>query len=290
MSHDQTRTRYNSGTVRKEKRANGTVWVFRWSEGTNGQRRHHKEVIGTLKEFSSESAASRAAEGLRFKLNQDKRQLSPIKFGFLINHYVEHELPKASKSTRKTKLGYIKNWIETDWHDELACEMKTMEIESWLHSIDRPDGTKLKIKGIMSTIFSHGVRWELVEHNPICGQGGTPGHRGASTGVRQSGKVSIKRVVLTPQVVQKVLEELPLREATMALLDAVTGLRASELIALKWKDVQWKIGTLRSERALSQGELKETKSCDNDHLPLAKPIMEALRLWREHTPYSGEDD
>jgi hypothetical protein len=62
--------------MRKEKRANGTAWVFRWSEGTNGQRRHHKEVIGTLKEFSSESAASRAAEGLRFKLNQDKRQLS----------------------------------------------------------------------------------------------------------------------------------------------------------------------------------------------------------------------
>ena len=289
MSHDQTRTRYNSGTVRKEKRAIGTVWVFRWSEGTNGQRRHHKEVIGTLKEFSSESAASRAAEGLRFKLNQDKRQLSPIKFGFLINHYVEYELPKASKSTRKTNLGYIKNWIEPDWHDRLACEMKTMEIEAWLHSITRPDGTKLKVKGIMSTIFSHGVRWELVEHNPICGQGGTPGHRGASTGVRQSGKVSIQRVVLTPQVVQKVLEELPLREATMALLDAVTGLRASELIALKWKDVQWKLGTLRSERALSQGELKETKSCDND-LPLAKPIMEALRLWREHTPYRGEED
>jgi integrase len=67
------------------------------------------------------------------------------------------------------------------------------------------------------------------------------------------------------------------------------GLRASELIALKWKDAQWKLGTLRSERALSQGELKETKSCDND-LPLAKPIMDALRLWRKHTPYHGEED
>jgi len=289
LSHDRTRTRYNSGTVRKEKRANGIVWVFRWSEEINGKRREHKEVIGTLKDYPTESAANRAAEGLRFKLNQDKHQLSPIKFCFLVSHYVEHELPKTSKSTRKTNLGYIKNWIEPEWNDSLACEMRTMEIETWLHAIDRPDGTKLKIKGILSTIFSHGVRWELVEHNPICGQGGTPGHRGASTGVRQSGKVSIQRVVLTPQVVQKVLEELPLREAMMVLLDAVTGLRASELIALKWKDVQWKIGTLRSERALSQGELKETKSRDND-LPLAKPIMDALRLWREHTPYRGEED
>jgi len=275
--------------VRKEKRREGTVWVFRWSERINGQRHHHKEVIGTLKDHPTVSAASRAAENLRFKLNEDKRQLSPILFGFLINHYLDHELPRASKSTRKTNWGYIKNWIEPTWHDRLACEMKTMEIESWLHFIERPDGTKLKIKGILSTIFSHGVRWELVVHNPICGQGGTAGHRGASTGVRQSGKVSIQRVILPPEVVRKVLENLPLREATMALLDAVTGLRASELIALKWKDVRWKIGTLRSERALSQGELKETKSCDND-LPLAKPIMTALRLWREHTPYRGEED
>lgn len=283
MSHDRTRTRYNRGMVRKEKRAEGTVWVFRWSERINGQRLHHKEVIGTLKDHPTESAANRAAERLRFKLNEDKSKLSPVKFGFLTNHYVEHELPKASRSTRKTNLGHIKNWVEPDWHDRLACEMKTMEIESWLHLIARPDGTKLKIKGIMSTIFSHGVRWELVQHNPICGQGGTPGHRGASTGVRQKGKVSIQRVILTPEVVQKVLEDLPLREATMALLDAVTALRASELIALKWKDAQWELGTLRSERALVQGELKETKSRDND-LPLAEPVMDALRLWREQTP------
>jgi integrase len=73
------------------------------------------------------------------------------------------------------------------------------------------------------------------------------------------------------------------------VLDAVTGLRASELFALKWEDIQWEIGVLKSERALSQGELKETKSCDNP-LPLAEPVMEMLRLWREHTPYRGEGD
>jgi integrase len=40
---------------------------------------------------------------------------------------------------------------------------------------------------------------------------------------------------------------------------------------------------------LVEGELKETKSRDNA-LPLAQPVLEVLRLWREHTPYrSGED-
>ncbi len=52
-----------------------------------------------------------------------------------------------------------------------------MQIQEWLDRIQRPDGTKLKIKNVLSAIFSHGVRWELVERNPVCGQGGSPGHR-----------------------------------------------------------------------------------------------------------------
>ncbi len=71
-----------------------------------------------------------------------------------------------------------------------------MQIQDWLDKIERPDGTKLKIKNILSAIFSHGVRWEFVERNPVCGQGGTPGHRGALTGVRQSNRISITRVIL----------------------------------------------------------------------------------------------
>ena len=138
-----------------------------------------------------------------------------------------------------------------------------MQIQEWLDKIRRPDGTKVKIKNVLSTVFSHGVRWELVERNPVCGQGGSPGHRGASTGVRQSNRVSIRRVALAPDVVRQTLEQLPLREATMALVDAVTALRASELIGLKWKNVGWGTGILQSEFALVEGELKETKSRNN---------------------------
>jgi integrase len=210
-------------------------------------------------------------------------------FGELINHYLDHELPRLSKSARMGNKSYIKNWIEPAWHGRLAHSMKTMQIQEWLDKVERPDGTKLKIKNVLSTIFSHGVRWELVERNPVCGQGGTPGHRGASTGVRQSNRISITRVVLPPDVVRQTLEQLPLREATMALVDAVTALRASELVALKWKNVGWETGILHSEFALVEGELKETKS-GSYPLPLAQAVLEVLRLWREHTPYRSNED
>src|SRR5208282_5711271 len=129
----------------------------------------------------------------------------------------------------------------------------------------------------------------FVERNPVCGQGGTPGHRGASTGVRQSNRISITRVILPPDVVRQTLEQLPLREATMVLIDAVTALRASELVALKWRNVGWDTGILRSEFAFVEGELKDTKS-RNNALPLARPVLNVLRLWREHTPYRTDED
>ena len=291
MSHDRRKPiRHNTGMLCKEKRTTGTMWVFRWSEEVNGQRRQHKDVIGSTKQFKTEAAAEREADRMRCKLNEDKQQLSlkHMTFGELVNHYLNHELPNKSKSTCKTNKLYIKNWINPAWNGCTANEMKTMELESWLHSIERPDGTKLKIKGIMSAIFSHGVRWQFVDRNPICGQGGTPGHRGASTGVRQSNSISIKRVILSPPVVRKVLEELPLRETALVIVDAVTALRASELIALKWKNVDWKSGTLTSEFAWVERELKGTKSRDNA-LPLAKSVMEVLRVveWAHALPRRG---
>lgn len=292
MSHDHRKpVRYNRGMLRKEKRAVGVVWVFRWSEEVNGRRHQHKDVIGTTKQFPTEAAANKEADRLRCRLNENKQSLSlrAITFGELVNHYLNHELPRLSKSARKANKSYIKNWIEPNWHGHLAGSIKTMQIQEWLDGIQRPDGTKLKVKYVLSTIFSHGVRWELVERNPVCGQGGSPGHRGASTGVRQSNRVSIQRVILVPDVVRQTLEQLPLREATMALVDAVTALRASELVALKWKHVGWDTGILQSEFALVEGELKETKSRNNP-LPLAESVLQVLRLWQEHTPYRSDED
>ncbi len=292
MIHDRSEPiRYNRGMVCKERRAIGTVWVFRWSEEVNGQRRQHKDVIGTTKQFPTEATANKEADRLRCRLNENKQKLSlkAMRFGELINHYLNHELPRLSKSTRKANKSYVKNWIEPAWHGHVANGMRTMEIQEWLDGVERPDGTKLKIKNVLSAIFSHGVRWEFVDRNPVCGQGGTPGHRGASTGVRQSNRVSITRVILSPDVVRRTLERLPLRETTMALIDAVTALRASELIALKWKNVGWNTGTLESQHAMVEGELKETKS-RNNALPLAQPVLKVLRLWREHTRYRSDED
>ena len=109
MSHGpKTRPRHNRGTVRKEMRSQGAVWVFRWSERANGQRIFHKDVLGSVKELRTVTAAEKAAEPYRLKLNKNKDLLKPLTFGELINHYLEHELVHAAKSSRTGNKNYIK--------------------------------------------------------------------------------------------------------------------------------------------------------------------------------------
>lgn len=50
-----------------------------------------------------------------------------------------------------------------------------------------------------------------------------------------------------------------------------------------------KTGILQSQFALVEGELKETKSRSNA-LPLAPAVLKVLRIWRQHTPYRGDED
>src|SRR6516162_4878980 len=66
------------------------------------------------------------------------------------------------------------------------------------------DGTKAKIKCVMSALFSHAVRWEFCGHNPI--SSGMPvgggGKRGPSTGVRVSAKRQRAPLVLLAEQVK----------------------------------------------------------------------------------------
>jgi integrase len=244
--------------LRKEKRANGMVWTFRWSEEVNGQRHQPKEVIGTTKQFPTEAAANREPDRLRCRLNENKQLLSlkTMRFGELINHYLDHELPRLSKFAQRKQV----------IHQELD-RASLVWPRGQLHE-DHGDSGVARWDRTPRWNQAEDQEHSFLDRKPVCGQGGTPGHRAASTGVRQSNRISIRRVILPPDVVRQTLEQLPLREATMALVDAVTALRASELVALKWTNVRWDRGILHSELALVEGELKETKS-GNNALPLA---------------------
>jgi len=121
---------------------------------------------------------------------QQYLSLKSITFGELINHYLA---PRASTFVKIGSPGEQLVHQELD-RTELArsncLQHEHLQIQEWLDKIQRPDGTTLKIKNVLSAIFSHEGPLGLVQRNPVCGQGRSPGHRGAATGVRQSSRIS----------------------------------------------------------------------------------------------------
>ena len=75
---------------------------------------------------------------------------------------------------------------------------------------------------------------------------------------------------------------------TMAWLDATTGLRASELLALRWHDIDFESGVLYVQRGIVYGVVGETKSdASRSRMPLAPAVLDSLTRWRRETPYAA---
>jgi integrase len=83
----------------------------------------------------------------------------------------------------------------------------------------------------MHAIFSHAMRWELFNQNPI-------------SFVRQSAKRARVPDVLTAEEIGKLLGKLSDPWRTAVYIAVTTGLRVSELLALKWADLDFAAGEI----------------------------------------------
>jgi len=284
-------------------RKKGKAWEYRWREvQTDGSIRRKNIVIGTLEEYPNESAAQGAVDALRLEINQQtpQQQLKNITMETLVRHYRQHELPdifdknkakparteedSKSYATQVTYEGYLKKWILPRWGAQRLKDIKAVEVEKWLKMLcfrqtqaPLARGSKAKIRNIMSALYSHAIRWEWTDKNPI-------------TSVRQSAKRQRTPDVLTPEEITAILQELPDPLRTMIELDAFTGLRRGELIGLRWADVDFATLVLhvrRSVVAMVEGAPKTEAS--RKEVPLDAQLAESLLRWKQGCQYADPE-
>jgi len=254
--------------------------------------------VGTLEEYPKESAAMAAADSLRLTINTQSEQNRNRKttFNVLWEHYVREELSLKELSTQDAYIQYTKNWVLPRWGSSLLRDVKTVDVERWLRAVPRANGTRAKIKCVMSAVFSHGVRWELCDHNPISSgmQVGAGGRRGPSVGVRVSSKRQKEPIVLTPSQVAAGMALLEMRDQLLVFMDGSLGIRRGELGALRWMDCDFESDSFNichSYYWRQGGHLKATKSIASEKpLPMHPALKLALQEWKAQSHYNRPED
>ncbi len=230
------RDTYQNGSLYKEKRKAGEVWCFRWREiDAQGNTIHRKNTLGTLKELPTRAAANKAAASLRVDVNRGaSRARTSMTVDDLVAHYLLRELPAGENaggpvpkahSTTVAYRRYLTKWILPRWGVSPIDSLAPIRVEEWLGSLPLANGSRVKIRNIMSAVFNHAIR-----------HGFLPREEAANPMkyVRQSASSDTLHTVLSSSQVGALLAELKEHVRVMVLLDAFTGLRRSELLALRW--------------------------------------------------------
>lgn len=261
----------------KNKRTDDS-WFFRFYEDVDGKRVHRNLRIGTVRELPRRRDAEKAVLSLRSNINSEVR--APQMVSELVAHYRKHELTLERKAfaTVEAHESYLDLHILPKWQGYKLSEVKTVAVEKWLDSLPLAPASKTKIRNIMSAVYSHGIRHEWITFNPI-------------SKVRCSAKRLREPDVLTPSEFRALLPELPLRERAAVMLAGSTGLRRSELFALRWSDVNFFTMEVAVTRAVVRNHFGETKTqASRKPVPLHHSVQDVLAEWRSESRYKADGD
>jgi integrase len=200
----------------------------------------------------------------------------------LCSHFEKSELCLAntwrSYSTKDIYKDYLKRWIIPNWGGHLLSDIRTIEVESWLRGLPIARSTCAKIRNVMSVLFNYACRYEFFDGNPI-------------RLVRQSAKRRSPPVVLTPGEIRTLLEGLKIRERTLVFIVASTGIRQSELFALKWGDINFSAETMNVARSIVHGFVGPCKTESSQKpVPIHPRVCDGLIKWKDQSPYRQPED
>jgi integrase len=264
--------------MRVKNKTTADTWFFRYYEDQDGRRVHRNLKIGSVREFPLRRDAENAVLTLRAKINTGVR--TPETVNDLISHYSKHELTpeRKSHSTIENYRGNLKLYIIPKWGQIRLSAVRTVAVEAWLYSLPLAPATRSKIRNQMSAVFTHGIRHEFIVNNPI-------------SKVRCSAARLRDPDVLTPQEFRSLLPLLPLRERAMVMLVGSTGLRRSEMFALRWSDLCFRTMQVFITKGVVRNHFGDCKTpASRKPVPLHQAVLDVLCEWRSESMYQDGGD
>jgi len=145
--------------------------------------------------------------------------------GAVIEAYTREEMPERPKSRQSYSL-LIRRHIQPKWGSNVLSEIRPHAVEVWLREMPYSPETKRHIKSMLYRLFELAMKrdWLEAQRNPM-------------SLVRVKGRNRVvEKVVLTPEQMLMVRQNLDDPYLLMSELTCYLGLRICEVLGLMWGD------------------------------------------------------
>jgi integrase len=271
-----TRNRYQQGSIRKVPRAKGFAWEYRYYVTLDGKRKLKMQTFSG-KLYTTEADVRRAVGAMVPGLN-DGTLYSPsvaVTFGNLLDRYMAEEMP-SRKSTRDSYTSIIKNHLRPRWENMVLSDIRPALIHSWFQSLKLHPVSKGHVRSLMRRLFELATLWEYLpmeRRNPV-----------ELVKIKGVTKRAKEPVVISHEQFRAIVPQLPAHVNMVAVVSACLGLRVSETLGLRWRDIDLEQQTISIRTSAYRGAIEDTKTLSsNADLPLDPRLEALLERWKSES-------
>ena len=270
-----SRSRYQNGSLTVRGRRH-KVWVARWREdvlGVDGkvQRVRRSLVLGTLASIPTRRQARVLLDAKLCDLNAGRRQpQSAMPFrNFIEEVWRPAILPTMKYSTQQLYPVLLRRHILPVFGDRPLCDIRRVDIQRFVtEKMTRYNlswQTAVHLRNLMSGTLERAVEWGYLEANPARRIKMPPMQRRRKT------------LVLTLEQLATLLQSLEEPVRLLAITVAMTGLRIGEVLALRWKDVDFGKSLIHVREAVYRGNISSPKSTSSIRdVPIGPSLKQSL--------------
>jgi integrase len=251
----------------------GAWWTIRvWQDVIeNGVVRRSYKRIRLAPAAMKEREAQKVAAQYMQPLNQG---LGGVLSATSVQRYIEQtymplEMPLLAKSTQDRYRGVIDHYVIPAFGALCLRDLTPMRLQQYLSGLATSKlapGSRAKIRTVLGAILRTATRkYHFLHTNPMEGLSLPP----ERTGRRRS------KPYLTSAQVDELIAQIPEPYATIVYVGIYTGLRISELAALRWNDIG--DDTITIDERFCRGDWGAPKSeSSNATIPVNREVIERI--------------
>ena len=287
------RTRDPSGHVYTREGARGTVWYakYRLPDGRQVKKRIGPAWTGRGRPPAGRFTRRMAEEWLAAVLAEARRGTrhgmvrTDVSFEEACEQYLQWlaDVRQRKASTLRDYRGVIRTHLTPFFGGTAVEDITPDDVEAWASQLGagRPitNRTKVKVMTVLYGVMERARRTYRLPLNPV---------------KDLEKPVQRKRIdldVFSPEEVLALVRAAESeQDAAIYLTAAFTGLRRGELVAMRWRDVDFARSRIRVRASYTDGVLSTPKSGKMRAVPMAPDVATALARLGSRPRWTGDDD